>query len=196
MNPKDLVNNLLTVLLLPLGMGVAGVALRGHFGVALVVYALALLIAWLARPETSVWVAQETLPRAMQAGCRRAFLLLILTTLNVLGSCPTWFLGLMISATLMQWTVYLVIRPSRLAPPLLPEISLWNRFAQAAIPGIFLADMLLTQRFPGNFRFSETFHLAGYAFLASLKMLQLAHDFYRMRRAVSFWVRALALQPR
>ncbi len=196
MNPKDLVNNLLTVLLLPLGMAVAAVAMRGHFGIALGIYTLALAIAWLGRPETSLWVAQETFPRAIQAGCRRTFLLLVLTTLNALGSCPTWFLGLMISATLMQWTVYLVIRPARLSPPLLPEISLWNRVAQAAIPGIFFADMLLTQRFPANFRFSETFHLAGYAFLASMQVLQLAHDFYRMRRAVSFWVRAIALQPR
>lgn len=196
MNPKEMVSNLLTVLLLPLGMGIAAVALRGHFATALGVYALALIVAWLGRPETSLWVAQETFPRAIQAGCRRTFLLLILTTLNALGSCPTWFLGLMISVTLMQWTVYLVIRPSRLSPPLLPEISLWNRVAQAAIPAIFLADSLLIQRFPGNFRFSETFHLAGYAFLASLQVLQLAHDFFRMRRAVSFWVRALALQPR
>ncbi len=161
MNPKELVTNLMTVLLLPLGMGIAAVALRGHFGTALGVFTLALLISWSARPETSRWVAQESFPRAVQAGCRRTFLLLILTTLNALGSCPTWFLGLMISATLLQWTVYVLIRPSRLAPPLLPEISLWNRVAQAAIPGIFFADLLLTQRFPGNFRFSETFHRAG-----------------------------------
>ncbi len=32
--------------------------------------------------------------------------------------------------------------------------------------------------------------------MASMQILQLAHEFYRMRRAVSFWVRAIGLQPR
>jgi hypothetical protein len=194
MNSREIVDCVVSVALIPAGMAVASLALHGLYGPALAIYTTALLAHFLAQPPYSPWSGPDAAARAVRLGSRRLFVLLVLTTLNVLGSCPIWFLALMLAATLMQWTGYFLVRPSRLAVPMLPEITQWNTLAQSMVLGFFLTDFLLIQLFPNNLRFSETFHLAGYALLASVQVMQLAHDFYRMRRPLLFWIRALAFQ--
>ncbi len=194
MNPREIVDSTLSLCLLPAGLAVASLGLHGFHGAALAVYGTALIVHFLAQPQYTPWAGPDSWARAIRLGSRRAFLLLTLTTLNFLGSCPTWFLGMMFAATLMQWSGFFLVRPSRLAVPMLPEITQWNTLAQSFILGFFLCDFWLIALLPNNLRFSETFHLAGYALLAALQIMQLAHDFYRMRRPLLFWIRALAFQ--
>ncbi len=194
MNKKTCVAVFFSVLLIPAGFCIAALAMRGLLMQATGLYALALAMHALTHSKPLPWGASDpTVP--VQVASRRIFFLIVLTTLNALGSCPTWFVGLLCAATLMQWTGYFFVRPSRMGVPSLPEIGLWKAAAQGLVLGIFLVDLTLIQTFPNNFRLSATFHLAGYSFLAALVILQLAHDFFRMRRSLVFWFRALAFHP-
>jgi hypothetical protein len=194
MNPREIVDSIISLCLLPAGLAVTSFGLHGYYGAAFLIYGSALLAHFLAHPPYSPWSGPDSLSRAIRLAARRSFVLLVLTTLNFLGSCPTWFLGLMVAATLMQWSGYFLVRPSRLAVPMLPEINQWNTLSQSLVLGFFLCDFWLIALLPNNLRFSEAFHLAGYALLAALQIMQLAHDFYRMRRSLLFWIRALAFQ--
>ncbi len=195
MTARKLLSTALLLGLLPAGLGVASLALREELGKACLLYAIAALIPYLVRNNTRSNENGAMVLLALNGFCRRFFLVTLLLTLNHLGSCPTWLTGLVISTTLMQWSGFLLIRPGRLNAALMPEISAWNGFGQICVPGIFLFDLLLIQRFPANFRFSEAFHLAGYSFLGALQLLEVAHDFYRVRRPILLWLRALAFQP-
>lgn len=194
MNSREMLSSSVCLLLLPAGLAVASLSLHGYIGSAAAVYLGAVLLYLVSQPPYSPWSGPDSYVRALRLGSRRVFVLLVLTTLNALGSCPTWFLGLMVASTLMQWSGYVFVRPTRLDVPLLPEIAGWNAIAQSLVLGMFLVDFLLIQTFPNNFRFSGAFHLAGYALLASLQIMQLAHDFMRMRRPLLNWIRALAFQ--
>ncbi len=121
-------------------------------------------------------------------------MLILVAAFSFLDACPSWFLALLLSSTLMQTATFLIVRPSRLSAPVVPELASWNAHAQRIIPGIFLADFFLISLFPQRFVLSEDFHLAGYAFLASLQILDIAHGFYQTRRTVAIWFRGLVFQ--
>lgn len=196
MSLREILNSFFALWLVPASLGIAALALREQYAGALALYCIAWAFSFLIYPPNASWPGIDSWARAVQSLSRRCFLLAVLLTLNHLGSCPTWFMGLMLAASLMKWCGFLFIRPSRLDVPVMPEIKQWNTLAQIVIPGIFFSDLLLIQLFPANLRFSENFHLTGYAFLGALQLLQLAHDFYRVRRPILFWIRALAFQPR
>jgi len=194
MKPNEMVSCLFSLSLIPAGLALVSVALRGHYLSAVAIFALGMAAQMLFETSRRTWSHPDSLIHAVPLASRRVFVLLALSTLHALGSCPAWFLALVIAATLMQWGSFFLVRPSRLAPPLLPEITPWNTLCQTLLIGVFLCDFALIAAYPNNFRFSETFHLAGYSFLASLLILQLAHDFFRMRRALLYWLRSLAYQ--
>jgi hypothetical protein len=181
--------------LIPASVVVASLALRDNFSTALIVYAITLAASFATAPRFAPWTPSHTWQQAFRFSTRRVFFLVVLAALSFHGSCPHWFLGLMLSASLMQWAGFVLVRPHRLGAAVLPEVQNWNTAAQSLLPAVFLADFFLIQVFPRNFQFSANFHLAGYAFLASLQVMQLTHDFYRIRRPILFWLRALAFQP-
>lgn len=194
MKTQHVVSSLFSVTLLPIGLVLVGAALRGHYWTALGIYLLGLAMQLLVETARRPWNEPDTVLGAAPLAARRVFLLLSLAALHALGSCPSWFLGLLLAATLMQWGGFFLVRPSRLAPPLLPELAPWNTLCQSVLIGVYLCDFALTAAYPANFRFSETFHLAGYSFLASLMVLHLAHDFFRMRRPLLYWLRSIAYE--
>ncbi|MBY0370491.1 hypothetical protein K2X33_07380 [bacterium] len=194
MKPNEMVSLLYSVSLLPAGLALVSLALRGHYLSAMAIFAIGITGQLLLETSRYGWSHPDSLAQALPQAARRVFVLLALAALHSLGSCPAWFLAFVIAATLVQWSVFFLVRPSRLAPPLLPELKPWNALCQAALIAIFFCDFALIAAYPNNFRFSETFHLAGYSFLASLLTLHLAHDFYRMRRALLYWLRSLAYQ--
>jgi hypothetical protein len=180
--------------LLPCALGVASLSLRERPGAALVFYLAALVLAALTAPAKTPFSSKSTALQTWRMATERVFLLILVAAFSFLDSCPQWFLALLLSSTLMQSAAFLIVRPSRLSAPLVPELTAWNAYAQRVVPGIFLADFFLISVFPHAFVLSEDFHLAGYAFLASLQTLEVVHGFYQIRRTVVVWFRALAFQ--
>ncbi len=183
MNPRDIATSSLSLGLLPLGLGVASQALRGSVPYALGIYVLGLVLYAASAPAYSPWANPDSIARMVRYACLRIFLLITLTAMHTLGNCPTWYLGLMIATALMQSGGFFLLRPSRLSTPFWPEVSAWNTLAQCTLTGIFLSTEV-----------SEPLLELGFLILGFLQIIQLGHDFYRMRRPVLYWLRSLAFQ--
>jgi hypothetical protein len=193
MQNREVLCLLSSAFLLPCALGIASLSLRDQPGAALAFYLAALALSALTAPPKVAFSSKMPLLHTWRIATERAFLLILVAAFSFLDACPPWFLGLLLSATLMQAAALLLVRPSRLSPPLVPELTVWNAQAQRVIPGVFLVDFLLISLFPQRFVLSPDFHLAGYAFLAVLQTLELANGIYRTRRTMAVWFRGLVL---
>jgi cardiolipin synthase len=103
----------------------------------------------------------------------KVFALSFFSLLMVLGSCPSWFLGLWISVNLLQCVGYGLIRWNHHGEFLVKSIraAKWNTAIQFGWIGIVFADFFVRYRFPHNFRFSLAFHVTGYVLLAGCQIL-------------------------
>lgn len=194
MQSHEILCLLSSAFLLPCALGIASLSLRDQSGAALAFYLGALALAALTAPPKAPFSSKLTLLRTWRAATERFFLLILVAAFSFLDACPPWFLALLLSSTLMQTAALLIVRPSRLSPPLFPELTSWNAQAQRIIPGVFLVDFFLISLFPQRFALSQDFHLAGYAFLASLQTVELAQGFYQTRRTMAVWFRGLVFQ--
>ena len=83
-----------------------------------------------------------------------AFFAFLMTT----GSCPPWFLGLLLAIVLLQSMGFLLVQFSneREQPFLRPLlVGKWNTGLQFAWIGIQFVDLLLRLHFPKNFHYRE-----------------------------------------
>lgn len=104
--------------------------------------------------------------------------------LMIQGSCPAWFLGLLLAALLLQSLGFLLIYFGRtpIHFPLRPlPLGKWNMALQFFWIGVIFLDLLLRDRFPRNFRYSQLFHLAGYAALAVMQVSVFFRYCFRFR---------------
>jgi CDP-diacylglycerol--glycerol-3-phosphate 3-phosphatidyltransferase len=117
--------------------------------------------------------------------CDKVLILAFFTFLMTQGSCPPWFLGLLLAIVLLQSLGFLLVHFSRgrNRPPLRPlGFGKWNLAMQFTWIGVLFADLLLRQAFPRNFQYSALFHLAGYAALSVLQVSVFFRYFYGYRR--------------
>jgi phosphatidylglycerophosphate synthase len=100
------------------------------------------------------------------------------SALMFFGSCPTWFLSLLIVVGLLQLSGWLFLkihdlrdRGARAAAP----FSRWNTFAQLLWITVLAIPLLCPLFFPVTIRVNFVFQLGGYLALAALQI----GDFYQ-----------------
>jgi phosphatidylglycerophosphate synthase len=103
--------------------------------------------------------------------------------LAYLGSCPLWFFGFIVAAFLFQSAGFLLLYPmgDQLAGFAPIRAGKRNVALQFVWIGVALFDLLLQTLYPKNFRFSASFHNAGYAVLAAMQTYTL-YSYYRTHR--------------
>jgi cardiolipin synthase (CMP-forming) len=128
--------------------------------------------------------------------CDKLLILSFFTFLMTCGSCPPWFLGLLLAIVLLQSMGFLLVQLSPRGPrtvlrPL--PAGKWNMGLQFGWIGILFADILLRHYFPKNFHFSVVFHYAGYGMLSVVQLAVFFRYFYRYRRLLLPDLRLLGL---
>lgn len=138
------------------------------------------------------WNAGSELGAFLDPLCDKATTLAFFSLFMTIGSCPQWFVALVLSSALLQGLAVYLLKArghSGIFEPL--SLSKWNTALQLLWIGIVFSDYLLQTRFPGNFRFSYPFHLTGYSFLAALQTVVFFQYVFRYRPFLFGEIRAL-----
>ena len=119
--------------------------------------------------------------------CDKLLALAFFTFLMTLGSCPPWFLGMLLAIVLLQSLGFLLIHfsPDSVRLPLRTSgLGKWNMAVQYLWIGTLLAEVILRKNFPRNFQYSAIFQISGYIALAGLQISVFFRYFFRYRRAL------------
>jgi CDP-diacylglycerol--glycerol-3-phosphate 3-phosphatidyltransferase len=129
------------------------------------------------------WRATSTLGAVLDPISDKVLTFSFFALLTYLGSCPLWFFGFIVAAFLFQSAGFLLLYPpgEHLADFAPLRAGKRNVALQFLWIGIALFDLLLQSWYPKNFRFSASFHNAGYAVLAAMQAYTL-YSYYRTHR--------------
>lgn len=154
-----------------------------RFGLGLALFALAALTDLADGYFARKWNATSTLGAVLDPVSDKVLAFSFFALLVYLGSCPLWFFGFIVASFLFQSAGFLLLYPPGEQWPRFSPLPTGKRNValQFAWIGIALVDLLLQLWYPRNFRFSASFHNAGYAVLAAMQTYTL-YVYYRAHR--------------
>lgn len=155
----------------------------GRFVQGLVLFVVAALTDWLDGYLARRWHATSSLGAVLDPVSDKILAFSFFGLLVYLGSCPLWFFGFIVASFLFQSAGFLLLYPMGEQWPRFSPLAAGKRNValQFGWIGIALVDLLLQLWYPRNFRFSASFHNAGYAVLAAMQAYTL-YSYYRAHR--------------